>query len=186
MALAHNQGCNFQCTSGLVERRYPFLDQGLIEFILSIPRDQLLRPGERRSLMRRALKGLVPDEILSRKTKGTVSRRPLLAIANDWNQLGDILDDSVMAQHGFVDQHKLRDALLAAKGGDAPQLLRLLSTISLELWLRDMARRGLLSLSDSTRAKDLTVARTGLRTAGAPTNIGFLADAETSSPNAET
>src|SRR5262249_27045704 len=39
------------------EVRYPFLDQNLIEFILSIPGEQLLRPGERRSLMRRALIG---------------------------------------------------------------------------------------------------------------------------------
>ena len=184
IALARNQGNNFQCTSGLVERRYPFLDQDLIEFILSIPRDQLLRPGERRSLMRRALKGLVPNEILSRKTKGTVSRRPLLAVANDWNQLGDLLDDSVMAHHGFVDQPKLRDALLAAKAGDAPQLLQLLSTISLELWLRDMARRGLLRCANLASEKDRSVTRAGLRTENAPTNIEFLTDAEASSLNA--
>ena len=41
--------------SALEEARYPYLDQNLIEFILSIPADQLLRPGERRSLMRRSL-----------------------------------------------------------------------------------------------------------------------------------
>ncbi len=39
----------------LEEARYPYLDQNLIQFLLSIPADQLLRPGERRSLMRRSL-----------------------------------------------------------------------------------------------------------------------------------
>lgn len=186
IALARNQGSNFQCSSGLVERRYPFLDQDLLEFILSIPRDQLLRPGERRSLMRRALKGLVPDEILSRKTKGIASRRPLLAVANDWNQLGDLLDGSLIAQYGFVDQLKLRDALMAAKAGDAPQLLRLLSSISLEFWLRDMARRGLLRFPGSASEKDRRVSRTRLRTTHAQKNIGLLANAEAPPPTAET
>ena len=46
--------------SALEEGRYPYLDQNLIEFILSIPASQLLRPGERRSLMRRSLVGIVP------------------------------------------------------------------------------------------------------------------------------
>lgn len=146
IALARNQGSNLQCTSGIVERRYPFLDQDLIEFVLSIPRNQLIRPGERRSLMRRALKGLVPAEVLARKTKGTVSRGPLLALANDWRQLEALQDCSVVAQCGFVDQLKLRDALVAAKSGDAPQLLRLLATVSLDLWLRDVARRGLVNV----------------------------------------
>jgi asparagine synthetase B (glutamine-hydrolysing) len=41
----------------LEEVRYPYLDQDLIEFILSVPASQLLRPGERRSLMRRSLAG---------------------------------------------------------------------------------------------------------------------------------
>ena len=37
------------------EKRYPYLDRGLLEFLSAIPREQLVRPGQRRSLMRRAL-----------------------------------------------------------------------------------------------------------------------------------
>ena len=33
------------------------------EFMYAIPREQLVRPGQRRSLMRRALAGVVPDEL---------------------------------------------------------------------------------------------------------------------------
>ena len=40
------------------ETRYPYLDQTLAEFFTSIPTEQLLRPYDRRSLMRRALSGL--------------------------------------------------------------------------------------------------------------------------------
>ena len=66
------------------EARYPFLDQTLIEFLLSIPADQLLRPGERRSLMRRSLAGIVPQEILSRRTKQ-------VGAAHTHDPLGEIL-----------------------------------------------------------------------------------------------
>src|SRR5260370_40126106 len=62
------------------EARYPFLDQTLIEFVLSIPADQLLRPGERRSLMRRSLAGILPQEILSRRTKQMGERTPMLIL----------------------------------------------------------------------------------------------------------
>ena len=65
------------------EKRYPYLDRGLLEFMYAIPREQLVRPTQRRYLMRRALVGIVPDEILNRKTKAFVARSPMVAIAND-------------------------------------------------------------------------------------------------------
>lgn len=157
-ALARNQGANLGCTSELVERRYPFLDQDFIEFVLAIPRDQVLRPGERRSLMRRALKGLVPDEVLARKTKATISRGPLVALENDWHRVERLMDSSIISQYGFVDEQKLREALSAAKAGAPTQMLRLLGTVLLESWLRDVTRRGVLktpglsSLSEDQRA----------------------------------
>src|SRR6266478_1707322 len=64
----------------LEEKRYPFLDQDLIEFVLSIPATQLLRPGERRSLMRRSLVDILPQEILSRRTKQFGARTPVVAV----------------------------------------------------------------------------------------------------------
>ena len=66
------------------EKRYPYLDRSLLEFMFAIPREQLVRPTQRRSLMRRALVGIVPDEILNRKRKAFVARSPMVAIKNDW------------------------------------------------------------------------------------------------------
>ena len=74
----------------LEEARYPYLDQNLIEFILSIPASQLLRPGERRSLMRRALVGIVPEEILSRRTKQVARRGPVIMLEKHWDELRDV------------------------------------------------------------------------------------------------
>ena len=56
-------GCRDLTAGYPYEKRYPVLDRDLLEFLFAIPREQLVRPGERRSLMRRALKGIVPEEV---------------------------------------------------------------------------------------------------------------------------
>jgi asparagine synthase (glutamine-hydrolysing) len=126
------------------ETRYPFLDQTLIEFLLSIPADQLLRPGERRSLMRRSLAGIVPQEILSRRTKQLGVRTPMLILAKYWNELQSIYQTSLSSRLGYVHEAQLLKTICDARDGKSVSLVRVLWTISLEYWLRDLAARGLL------------------------------------------
>jgi len=130
--------------SALEEGRHPYLDQNLIEFILSIPASQLLRPGERRSLMRRSLAGIVPDEILSRRTKQVGARGPILVLDKHWDELQNIYQTSLSACLGYVDEVKLLKTIGDARAGRIVPLVRVLWTISLEYWLRDLAARGLL------------------------------------------
>ncbi|MEA2195122.1 MAG: hypothetical protein QOG42_1556, partial [Solirubrobacteraceae bacterium] len=55
-----------------VQRRYPFFDRRLVELCLSMPGDQKLRDGWTRSIMRRALTGVLPEEIRQRAGKGNL------------------------------------------------------------------------------------------------------------------
>jgi asparagine synthase (glutamine-hydrolysing) len=128
----------------LQETRYPFLDQNLLEFVTSIPRIQLIRPGERRSLMRRALAGLVPQEILLRPTKQFAARTPMLLIEKNWAELEIAFRSSYCAEAGFIDAQKFLRALNDARQGNKVHLIRILKVISLEFWLRDLVDRGLL------------------------------------------
>ena len=128
----------------LEESRYPFLDQGLLEFILSIPASQLLRPGERRSLMRRSLADLVPHEILSRKTKQFGARTPLVALEKSWDDVQTAFDSPVSADLGYVNRAHFLEQLRVASNGKEVHLARLARTISLELWLRDLLSRRLI------------------------------------------
>jgi asparagine synthase (glutamine-hydrolysing) len=130
--------------SALEEGRYPYLDQNLIEFILSIPASQLLRPGERRSLMRRSLAGIVPQEILSRPTKQLGARTSVLVLEKHWDELQSIYQTPLSASLGYVDEVQFLKTISDARGGKTVTLVRVLWTISLEYWLRDMAARGLL------------------------------------------
>jgi len=52
-----------------VELRYPFRDRRLIEFMLSVPADQLQHRGVERPILRRAMEELLPASILERRSK---------------------------------------------------------------------------------------------------------------------
>ena len=128
----------------LEEARYPFLDQTLIEFLLSIRADQLLRPGERRSLMRRSLAGIVPQEILSRRTKQVGERTSMLILEKSWDELQNIYQTPLSSSLGYIDEAQLLKTICDARAGKLVSMVRVLWTISLEYWLRDLAARGLL------------------------------------------
>ena len=138
------------------EVRHPYLDEDLIRFVLSVPASQLLRPGERRSLMRRSLAGIVPQEVLSRRTKQLGVRTPILALERNSEELRELLESPQTHDFEFVDQARLVAALNEAKFGKAAHTVLLLKTLSLEFWLRDMASRHLLK---STASRDDIVAR---------------------------
>jgi asparagine synthase (glutamine-hydrolysing) len=142
-------------TDGLAceERRYPFLDQSLVEFLLAIPARQLLRPGQRRSLMRRALGEIVPAEVLWRKTKGFVTKRVLAAFDNNWPELEVLFNTPLSGELKYVDAALFLAHLRAAKNGEVRHLMYLLKTLYLEAWLRNVVDRGLLDVSSMSQTR---------------------------------
>ena len=53
-----------------IENRVPFLTTNLVEFVLSLPENYLVSSsGETKHILKRALRGIVPDQILDRKDK---------------------------------------------------------------------------------------------------------------------
>lgn len=84
-----------------VQVRYPFFDTRLATFCLGLPSSEKLRRGETRSIMRRAMKGIYPDEVLRRKDKTDFS--PELAIGLV-DHHGSVLDDMVEDRCGILEQ----------------------------------------------------------------------------------
>ena len=134
-----------------IELRHPFLDRSLVEFLTSIPLSQLSRAGERRSLMRRALTGILPPEVRKRKTKATASRCYSVSIDKHWDRIEQVLISSRLMGLGYANAESLRTALLEMRHGNVPKyILRLLNVLSLEFWLRDLEARGVLPIQNST------------------------------------
>lgn len=142
-ALRRQIGCSVLACDPPVEKRYPWLDRDLLEFVFAIPREQLVRPGQRRSLMRRALVGTVPKEVLNRKRKAYVTRAPLAAISRDWDALMELTNRMVSASLGIVDAKLFRGALEAARRQGNVPLLPLMRTLGVEAWLRNLQDHGL-------------------------------------------
>ena len=119
----------------------PFVHRPLVELLQAIPFEQFLRPGENRSLMRRALKNVLPEKIARRKTKGDPSEGLARAIAREASMVHSYLTDSRVCAYGFMDSAPLFAAIERAKHGLEQYAGALLLTISLEFWLRSLEKR---------------------------------------------
>jgi asparagine synthase (glutamine-hydrolysing) len=136
------------------EKRYPYLDRNFLEFLFALPREQLVRPGHRRSLMRRALAGFVPAEILDRKRKAYVARAPLASIADGRHLLLEISRDMRSAALGIIDPARFRATLEDARLGKPVPSVLLIRTLHLELWLRAASPLGVLTDLAHQRASE--------------------------------
>ncbi len=135
------------------EKRYPYLDRGLLEFMFAVPREQLVRPTQRRSLMRRALVGIVPDEILNRKTKAFAARSPMVAISNDWAHFAEMTQNMLSSSLGIVDPERISEALQKVRRGEEVPMVTLRRTLFLEGWLKDLRALGIINMDTTLKPK---------------------------------
>lgn len=146
-ALRRQLGCQALPQDPLYEKRYPYLDRGFLEFMYAIPREQLVRPYQRRSLMRRSLVGIVPDEVLQRKRKAFVTRSPMAAIAQESADLVALCTDMIASGLELVDADAFRRAIQEATTGREIPIVTLIRTLDLEFWLRGLASASILNPS---------------------------------------
>jgi asparagine synthase (glutamine-hydrolysing) len=136
--LRRQLACDVLSADLLREKRYPYLDRDLLEFMYGIRRDQLVRPGQRRSLMRRALVGIVPDEILNRKRKAYLARAPLAAIAKDWAHFAEMTQHMASSSLRIVDANKFSETLQKASHGQEVPTVTVMRTLGIEHWLQGL------------------------------------------------
>ena len=131
----------------LLEKRYPYLDQDLVEFLTAIPLEQLQRSGERRFLMRRAIGSILPQEVLTRTTKSRIGRCYCLLVQTHWARLVSSFSDPLSTHLGYIDRERLYQSLLRLKNGQVPTYsLGALRAVALEVWLSDASSRGVISI----------------------------------------
>ena len=156
-ALRRQLACSQLSSHPLQEKRYPYLDRGLLEFVSAIPRQQLVRPGQRRSLMRRALVGIVPDEILNRRRKAFVARAPLLYLTLESQGLFDSNQELAAACDGVIDAEKFRHALATASQDQTVSIVALMRTLTFASWMLGLVRRGLVKMDSSAEVQHLSL-----------------------------
>lgn len=122
-----------------LEVRSPFLDTGLAELVLGLPLPLKVRLTRRKWLLKRALRGLVPDSILFRKKHGfaiPVSawlRGPLRPL------LEDLLGEQSLGQTGIFQPGEVRRMMEEHTAGRADHRKPLWAILMFELWRRRWA-----------------------------------------------
>lgn len=122
-----------------VEMRVPFLNQEVVEYALACP-DHLKWKREGKEIVRRALEGVIPEEVLRRKKVGF--NVPVSAwIFGEWNSYAKamLLSDDAVTRTLY--EHRAAH-LFDAKPSQQERAGRLLfAMLTLELWLRHMPMR---------------------------------------------
>jgi asparagine synthase (glutamine-hydrolysing) len=155
--LRRQLACSTLPTDPCHERRYPFLDRDFLAFLFALPPEQLVRPGQRRSLMRRALAGTVPHEVLDRKRKAFVARAPMAAISAEWSSFFEICRCMVSDSLAIVVANTFCEQARRAHEGQEIPIVPFLRTLRLELWLRALQRERVFACPVSLSPGDLVL-----------------------------
>jgi asparagine synthase (glutamine-hydrolysing) len=126
---------------GCIEHSYPFLHRPLVEFLQAIPVEQKVRPGESRSLMRRALRNVLPAKIVRRRGKQGPDEALNRALVREWPRLHAMFATARVCARGYMNSGELLASLERARHGAEQSTYALLKTIALEFWLRSFERR---------------------------------------------
>jgi len=119
-----------------IEAREPLLDHKLIEFVQTIPAALKLRGSVGKHILKAAVRGLVPDEIINRPKQGFGV--PIKRWFNNELRelLYDTLTDSRTLQRGYFDQAAVNEILDEHRRGRRDNSTHLWGLLTLELWHR--------------------------------------------------
>jgi asparagine synthase (glutamine-hydrolysing) len=114
----------------------PFLDSAVIRAALSIPAVSRADPWSYKPLLHAAMAGLIPSEVLGRRTKGDYSAEAYRGARGASDALRDLLRDSRLAALGVIDPGAVREAVDRMIAGVAVPLGPLHTVLVTEVWLR--------------------------------------------------
>src|SRR5205085_3166547 len=119
-----------------IEAREPLLDYKLIEFAQQIPALFKLRGTETKSILKRAMRGIIPDEIINRPKQGFGVPMQKWFREDLREMVIDTLTDSRTRQRGYFNQRAISAILREHLSGRRDNSRHLWSLLMLELWHR--------------------------------------------------
>ena len=98
-----------------LEMRQPFWNARMVEFALATPERSRLRGNEDKWLHRRAMQGLLPEDVLRRSSKAEFS----VTFSRCWTDLGPHMTETVLARRrDWVKPQPVRTMLQACSEAD--------------------------------------------------------------------
>lgn len=124
-----------------VELRSPLLDRRVVDFALTRPRNERNHAGDQKRLLRAAMRGLLPESVLSPRRGKTGTLRTYFAyhMCNEGlARLRAIQHRSLLAENGIVEPRAFAAAIddFANRRAAYPHMEALFCTLRAEQWLR--------------------------------------------------
>ncbi|MFE2409417.1 asparagine synthase-related protein [Kitasatospora sp. NPDC059408] len=113
----------------------PYFDDRVVDAALGARPELRATPWAYKPLLVEAMRGIVPDRSLARRTKGDGSPEATLGLYRHREELAAVWEDSALARAGLVDPDALR-RLCRTPGSPELAYNPLTSTLACEAWLR--------------------------------------------------
>ncbi len=117
-----------------VEARVPFLDHALVEFAMTIPRELKYRDGETKWILKKALEGILPNDIIYRKKQGFGLPVKEWFMEGFGPDLEDRLLSSPIHSRGLFERDEIARLLAEHKRGTTDYSFHLWGLLNLCLW----------------------------------------------------
>ncbi len=137
------------------EVRHPFMYRPLVELALAIPWEQKHAPRGSKPLLRRAMTGLLPEPVRTRRTRAGPGPSAYKAFAKRWHVIEPIVRSSLLVSLGILDGARFHQAAELVRFGAAESFADFLSCLSFEIWLRSVTGEAeSLTFHSSRRGRD--------------------------------
>jgi asparagine synthase (glutamine-hydrolysing) len=117
---------------------HPLMHQQLVDFMLSLPMEQIARPGEGRSIVRRATRGILPERVRNRRSKAGPDESFARVLSQDGDRIGDPAS-LLICQRGYTEATAFAEAVREVSLGRLEQSGAVIQMLSVERWLRSLA-----------------------------------------------
>lgn len=117
-----------------VEVRPPFLDYRLIEFAATLPGSFKIKHGRVKHILKEAVRGLIPDEIINRPKEGFIMPLDLWLLTNLRTFVEATLSPERLAIHGLLRTEAVKNILDSHYSGKAHHGPRIWNLIMFQRW----------------------------------------------------
>jgi asparagine synthase (glutamine-hydrolysing) len=118
-----------------IEVSHPFFDQRIAEFSFAIPDDLWLREGQPKWLLRRAMQGTLPDQLLNTRKKVVFDDFFFKLLERNQQEVRETLLHEHLYDLGIADRSQVLKAFEDSMSKKCPFHVDLLYAVQLQSWL---------------------------------------------------
>jgi asparagine synthase (glutamine-hydrolysing) len=121
-----------------IERRYPFLDRRLMEYMAAIPPNIKITPLNDKTILREGLKDILPTDIYKRTSKGSHGFLISRGFKEEWKKIASYYDFNILTELNLINSSEIKEFCEKWYMGyryDSFNVSGIMRALALEIWL---------------------------------------------------